>query len=147
MEFVTVRTFSNYFSANILLSKLQDGGVQCFLKDEFTVTVDPILANAVGGIKLMVNKDDEAEVVDIIKHFDEEYRRTAVCPKCGSNDIELVPKRNSANMLAAILSWLFSSYAVSAENVYQCSVCGYESNVLPEPLMNDIDVMNPGTQN
>jgi len=147
MEFVTVRTFTNYFSANILLSKLQDGCVQCFLKDEFTVTVDPILANAVGGIKLMVKKNDEAEVFQILKHFDEDYRRNAVCPKCGSNNIELVPKRNSANMMAAILSWLFSSYAVSAENIYQCSACGYESSILPEPFMDDADIMNPAKQN
>ena len=95
----------------------------------------------------MVNKKDEAEVFNILKHFDEEYRRSAVCPNCGSNNIELVPKRNSANMLAAVLSWLFSSYAVSAENVYQCSVCGYESNVLPEPFNNDADVLNIEEQN
>jgi hypothetical protein len=62
MELVTVRTFNNYFSANIMLSKLKDGGIRCYLKDEFTVTVDPILSNAVGGIKLVVNKDDESEV-------------------------------------------------------------------------------------
>ncbi len=121
--------------------------MQCFLKDEFTVTVDPILANAVGGIKLMVNKTDEAEVFEILRHFDDDYRRSAVCPKCGSNNIELVPKRNSANMLAAILSWLFSSYAVSAENIYKCSACGYESSVLPEPFMDDADIMNPAKQN
>ena len=54
MELVTVRTFSNYFSANLLLSKLRDGGIECYLKDEYTVTMDPILTYAVGGIKLVV---------------------------------------------------------------------------------------------
>lgn len=147
MELVTVRTFNNYFSANIMLSKLRDGGIQCYLKDEFTVTVDPILANAVGGIKLVVNKDDAAEVFELLKHFDEAYRRNAVCPNCGSNNIELVPKRNPANMITAILSWLFSSYAVSAENVYLCSVCGYESDTLPEPLINSADIESPGNLN
>ena len=139
MELVTVRTFNNYFSANILLSKLRDGGIQCYLKDEFTVTVDPILANAVGGIKLVVNKKDAAEVFALLRHFDEEYRNMAVCPRCGSHNIELVPKRSSANMITAIVSWLFSSYAVSPENVYQCGNCVYESEVLPEPLDPDIE--------
>lgn len=137
MELVTVRTFNNYFSANILLAKLRDGGIQCYLKDEFTVTVDPLLANAVGGIKLVVSKDDEQEVLSLLHHFDENYRRSAVCPKCGSNNIELVPKRNATNMIAAILSWLFYSYAVSTENVYRCETCGYESNALSEPLVAD----------
>lgn len=138
MELIIVRTFNNYFSANILLTKLKDAGIQCFLKDEYTVTMDPLLTNAVGGIKLVVNKADADEVIVLMKHFDEEYRRNAVCPKCGSHDIELVPKRSAANMITAILSWLFSDYAVSAENVYQCGTCGFESNTLPEPLQNNI---------
>lgn len=138
MELIVLRTFNNYFSANILLTKLRDAGIQCYLKDEYTVTMDPLLTNAVGGIKLMVNKADADEVVALMKHFDEEYRRNAVCPKCGSHDIELVPKRSAANMITAILSWLFSDYAVSAENVYQCGTCDFESNTLPEPLQNNI---------
>ena len=52
MELVTVRTFNNYISANILLAKLRNGGIECYLKDEYTVTMDPFLTNAVGGIKV-----------------------------------------------------------------------------------------------
>ncbi len=37
-------------------------------------------------------------------------------------------------MATAILSWLFGNYAISAENVYRCSACKYESAVLPETL-------------
>jgi hypothetical protein len=44
----------------------------------------------------------------------------------------LVPKRSAENLLAAITTWLFSAFAVSAENVYQCTHCGYESETLPE---------------
>lgn len=134
MELVTIRTFNNYFSANILLTKLQDAGFQCYLKDEYTVTIDPLLTNAVGGIKLVIRKEDEQEVIGIMEHFDDQYRRSAVCPKCGSHDIHLVPKRSTANMVTAILSWLFSDYAVSADNVYQCGVCGFESDSLPEAM-------------
>jgi predicted RNA-binding Zn-ribbon protein involved in translation (DUF1610 family) len=134
MELVTVRTFSNSFSANLLLSKLRNGGIECYLKDEYTVTMDPLLTNAVGGIKLVVKKEDAAEVFELLMQFDKDFQSKAVCPKCGSHNIELVPKRNAANMITAILSWIFSAYAVSAENVYKCSNCGYESSTLPEPL-------------
>ncbi len=147
MELVTIRTFDNYFLANILLSKLRDGGIQCYLKDEHTVTVDPFLSNAVGGIKLVINKDDEAEVLGLLQKFDEDYRRTAVCPKCGSNNIELVPKRSAANMITAILSWLFSDYAVSAENIYKCGTCGYESKTLPESLQKDSSMLEKENMN
>ena len=147
MELVTVRTFSNYISANLMLSKLRNGGIECYLKDETTVTMDPILTYAVGGIKLVVKKEDAEEVIKILKQFDEEYMRKAVCPKCGSHKIELVPKRNTANMVTAILSWIFSSYAVSAENIYKCSNCGYESNTLPEPLNSETETLDPENLN
>ena len=147
MELITIRTFNNYFSANILLTKLRDAGIQCYLKDEYTVTIDPLLTNAVGGIKLVINKKDSQEVFELLQQFDEEYRRNAVCPKCGSHNIELVPKRTAANMITAILSWLFSDYAVSVENVYKCSDCGYESLTLPEPLQRDIGIFESESLN
>ncbi|HSQ45190.1 MAG TPA: hypothetical protein VLM16_09350 [Ginsengibacter sp.] len=147
MELVTVRTFSNYFSANILLARLRNGGVECYLKDEYTVTMDPLLTNAVGGIKLVVKKEDAPEVFELLKQFDKDYQSKAVCPKCGSHEIDLVPKRDAANMITAILSWIFSSYAVSAENVYKCGNCGYESNTLPESVNTDSVIFNPENLN
>jgi len=147
MELVTVRTFGNYISANLLLSKLRNGGIECYLKDETTVTMDPILTYAVGGIKLVVKKEDAEEVIKILRQFDEDYMQKVVCPKCGSHKIELVPKRNTANMVTAILSWIFSSYAVSAENVYRCGNCGYESSTLPESLKAETGAFDPENLN
>ena len=137
MDLITIRTFQNHFSAHILLTKLRSLGIECFLKDEFTVTIDPVLSNAVGGIKLVVKKENAEEACRILQQFDEEYMKSAVCPKCGSHTIDLVPKKTTANIATAILSWLFGSYAVSAENVYQCSTCKYESATLPETFQHD----------
>ena len=137
MGFITIRTFQNYFSAHILLTRMRDSGIDCFLKDEFTVTVDPILSNAVGGIKLVVRKEDEDEANLLLHDLDEAYRQSAMCPKCGSKTIELVPKKTTANIATAILTWLFGSYAISVKNVYQCSSCGYESENLTENFEQD----------
>ena len=134
MEMVTVRAFDNYFSANIMLGRLKDAGINCYLKDEYTVTIDPILSNAIGGIKLTVNEQDAVMVMDILKKFDEDYLKTVTCPQCNANNILLVPKQGAGNFLTAIFTWLFSSYAVSAENVYQCQSCGFESKSLPENI-------------
>lgn len=131
---VIIRTFQNYFSAHIVLTKLRDAGINCFLKDEFTVTVDPILSNAVGGIKLVVAEEQADEAIELLKEFDEAYQKSVACPRCGSKSIELVPRQTTANLATAILTWLFGSYAISAKNVYQCSQCKYESETLPEAL-------------
>ena len=99
--------FDNYFSANIWLTRLQDAGIHCFLLDENTVTIDPILTNAIGGIKLAVSEEDEAAARDMLLAFEQEYRRSARCPRCGSDQFLQVPRRNAGNMLTAVLTWLF----------------------------------------
>lgn len=132
METVTLRTFDNYFSANIILSRLQQAGVHCYLKDEYTVTIDPILSNAIGGIKLTVHIDDVPDATRLLQQFDEEYLKSVECPQCGGHNIMLVSRPGAGNFLTAIFTWLFSSYAIAPEKIYQCQDCQYESITLPE---------------
>jgi hypothetical protein len=54
MEFVILQTFDNYISAHIALGRLKEEYINCHLQDEYSVTIDPFLSNAIGGIKLMV---------------------------------------------------------------------------------------------
>ena len=132
MELVTLQAFDNFFSANIQLTRLRAAGVECYLKDEYTVTIDPLLSNAIGGIKLLVRKNEEHTIRKLLREMNAEADSKLLCPQCGSHNFILVPKRSAENLLTAITTWLFSAYAVSAENVYQCTNCGYESEALPE---------------
>ena len=132
MELVTLQAFDNFFSANIQLTRLRASGIECYLKDEYTVTIDPLLSNAIGGIKLLVRKSEEHSIRKLLREMNAEADSKLLCPQCGSHKFILVPKRSAENLLTAITTWLFSAYAVSAENVYQCTNCGYESEVLPE---------------
>lgn len=134
MELVTVKTFDNYFSANIILTRLQAEGIICFLKDENTVTIDPILCNAIGGIKLTVAKADEAETIKILRAYQIEYMLSATCPTCGSNSFTYIVKPGATNYVTAIITWLFSSYAVAPNYVYECGNCNYECEELPNSL-------------
>ena len=49
------------------MGRLKEEGIECWLKDENTVTIDPIIANAVGGIKLMVEEEKAEASLGIIK--------------------------------------------------------------------------------
>ncbi len=53
-DFVTVKTFWSSYQANIVKSFLENEGITCFLKDELTVNADPLITNAIGGVKLQV---------------------------------------------------------------------------------------------
>ena len=132
MDLITIQSFDNYFNANIQLTRLRAAGIECYLKDEYTVTIDPLLSNAIGGIKLVIRKRDAERVRRLMNEMNASADSQLLCPKCGSSRFILVPKRSAENLMTAIATWVFSSYAVSAENVYQCSDCGYESETLPE---------------
>ena len=129
--FTVLRTFDNYFYANIILTKLQDAGIHCFLKDEYTVTIDPLLSNAIGGIKLTVRKEDAFQAENLLRQFEEEYLRSIACPQCLSNNIILIPepKKESSK---DIMTWLRSVFTVVTPSIYQCQKCGYECDTLPE---------------
>ena len=137
MNIITLRSFDNYFLASITLTKLQGAGVNCYLKDENTVTIDPILSNAIGGIKIVVKEEDAAEAKKILQQFDEEYLQSVKCPQCGAGAITLVSKPGVKNFVTAILTWAFSDYAVAAESIYQCGKCGYESKTMPSTINED----------
>jgi catabolite regulation protein CreA len=134
MDLVTIQTFDNYFSANIQLTRLRDAGVECYLKDEYTVTIDPILSNAIGGIKLVVKKSDEQEVKKLLQEFKAPINNPVLCPQCGSAELISVAEKSPENLFTVISTWLLSSYAVSVQNIYKCSDCGYQSKTLPEDL-------------
>ena len=134
MQTVVLKRFDHYFSAHILSTKLRDAGVESYLFDENSVTIGPFLSNALGGIKLVVDEQDEVRARILLSEFDEEYRKSAICPKCQGNEIDLVPRRETGNMITAIFTWLFSNYAVSSENIYECRNCGYQSETLPENI-------------
>jgi len=53
--FLPVAVFSNYVEAHIILGKLESENIRAWLKDENTITVNPLWTQALGGIKLMVH--------------------------------------------------------------------------------------------
>jgi len=133
MDFLLLRSFDNYINASITLARLDEEGITCYLKDEYTVTIDPLLSNAIGGIKLMALAGDFEHAKELLDSYDKDYRNAIHCPECDSHDVEQVSKPGAKNWKATLLSWFFSSHA--EERVYHCYECGFEFNNLPEEPM------------
>jgi DNA-directed RNA polymerase subunit RPC12/RpoP len=139
MEFLPIRTFDSYITANIWKGKFEDAGIHCYLKDEYTVTIDPILSNAVGGIKLCVNTEQLTECRELVLAIENENRQAQRCPKCGSLDVQYISQPgNPVNWLSAITSWFLGSYAMSAKQVYHCFNCGEEFDELQNKELNSL---------
>lgn len=126
MNFVRIKTFDNYIEANMIAGILENEGIPSFLQDEFTVTIDPILSNAVGGIKLVVPESDAERAVEILQSEEERKRKLMACPKCGAQNVEYISVAKPGNWLTAITTFILGSYAAAPDKKYHCFTCGYE---------------------
>jgi predicted RNA-binding Zn-ribbon protein involved in translation (DUF1610 family) len=127
MDFILLNSYNNYVEAHIAKGVLEEEGVPSWLKDEFTLTINPILTNAVGGIKIMVAKEDAKKAREILARIAEEKKLTLICPQCGSHNIEFVSTpRKASNWLTAISTFFLGDYAIALNKVNHCFDCKHE---------------------
>ena len=128
MDFIIAATYDSYIDAHLAMGNLQSEDINCWLKDENTVTIDPILTNAVGGIKLMVAAPQIGRALEILRKTKQQYQEENPCPNCGSVNIEYVstPKKAS-NWLGTFISVALNAGApMAVKKVYHCFDCGFE---------------------
>lgn len=127
MDFIVLNSYNNYIEAHIAKGVLEEEGIGCWLKDENTVTIDPILTNAVGGIKIMVAKAEAERAWGILEQLRKEQKQTIVCPKCGSHNTELVSTpRKAMNWLSSITTFFLGDFAMAIDKVHHCFDCRHE---------------------
>jgi len=138
MNFIIAQVFTNYIDANIIMGRLQEEGINCWLKDENTVTIDPILTNAVGGIKLMVPESQAERTFELLREFRSETELILKCPRCGSPNVQSVTTpRKASNWIGVIFGFLSMTLALSGDKVYHCFTCGFEFEELPDEKVNE----------
>ena len=131
--FVPVRSYDHYIPAHIIKQRLEEEGIRVYLKDENTVTTDPILSNALGGIKLMVYSEQLERALELIQGYEHAYQKAGACPVCHSLNVRYINQaKDLRNQLTAFLTWLFGSYAMTIDKVYHCYDCGHEFNQLDD---------------
>ena len=132
MNFVELRSFDNYIEANIVLNMLQHANISCHLKDEYTVTIDPLLSPALGGMKLMVHTSQVERAWDMMETAEEQYLKSVPCPVCKTHSLKVISvTRKHRCKLAALASMLLNGKSVEVSKIYQCSSCGYDFKTFP----------------
>ncbi len=132
MNFVELRSFDNYIEANIVLNMLRHSNIKCHLKDEYTVTIDPLLSPALGGMKLMVHTSQVERAWDMMDEAEQQYLRSIPCPVCKMHALKIISvTRKHKCKLAALASMLLNGKSVELSKIYQCSSCGYDFKTLP----------------
>lgn len=132
-DFVTIATYDDYLSANFEKQKLLEHGIDCYLADENTVTIQWTLKNALGGIKLRVPALQTEEAIKVLNEKREalpvdfkleETENDLICPNCGSNNTATEKYSKSI----AGWTWLIIGFPITATPIkhHRCFYCGHK---------------------
>jgi DNA-directed RNA polymerase subunit M/transcription elongation factor TFIIS len=132
MEYVQLRSFDNYIEANIVLNMLRHYNINCHLKDENIITIDPFLSPAIGGMKLMVHHAHVERAWDMMDKAEQEYLKSIACPVCKAHALTTisVTKQHKCK-LGALAYMLLHGDSVEVKKIYKCTACGYDFKELP----------------
>ena len=119
-EFYTVTTSTYPADIQILKGKLESEGIPVFLRDENTINTDPLISDAIGGVKLQVYASDKEKAVSIYKqiktYITDESGTLVSCKICGRKQMEVVYLRNNI---------LFKLFPFFDPKKYRCDNCNF----------------------
>jgi len=89
-SFTTIAVFQYSSEAQIIKGRLEAENIKVFLADEYTVDTDPLVSNAIGGVKLQVYTEQVESAKNIIRAVDENLLvEPIVCSSCKSSNFKL----------------------------------------------------------
>lgn len=132
--FSKIAVFQYSSEAQIIKSRLEAEGIEVFLNDQFTVDTDPLVSNAIGGVKLKVWQEDEDKALEILKTISEysldDNGQVIECPICGSHKVELFTNvRGFKSMFFFLFSFFTTSLPIYTRYEYRCETCKQKFNL------------------
>ncbi|XMO87745.1 DUF2007 domain-containing protein [Algibacter sp. AS12] len=136
--FTTVAKFQYSAEAQIVKGRLVAEGIKVFLFDNLTIDTDPLVSNAIGGVKLKVLSHEAIEAKSILNSISEysldDQGDNLKCPNCNSNKIKLYytikeSKSFFAFLFALILSLLTTVLPIYSKDSYRCENCNTEFDI------------------
>ena len=132
MHFKQIASYDNFMLANMTLGLLQEYEINCHLKDENTITIDPLLSPAIGGIKLMVQEADFEKAQSLLKKTEEAYLSEIPCPNCKSLSLTVEEKTNIPDSFWGTLkNLILYGQRENYTKKYRCKNCKNIFNEIP----------------
>lgn len=130
-KFTTVAVFQYSSEAQIIKGRLESDGIEVFLSDNLTIDTDPLVSNAIGGVKLKVLSHqvmESKQILTSIKPFSIDDEGNPIhCPNCKSEHIELFSTiKDLKSFFWFIFGVLFSSLPFYTKHKYKCEMCTTE---------------------
>ena len=117
-----VQVFDYVSDAQILKTRLEAEGIRVFLRDEAILANDPMISEAIGGVKLEVFESDweHARAIwdELRDYARDEEGRLYQCSNCGACRYEVVYLRNT---------WYYRLFPFFEKPIYECQQCKFRS--------------------
>ncbi|WP_136482075.1 putative signal transducing protein [Cognatitamlana onchidii] len=133
--FKTIARFQYSAEAEIIKGRLEADGIEVFLSDNLTIDTDPLVSNAIGGVKLKVLSDQAEEAKQILKSINrysvDDNGKSISCPNCNSKKTQLYSTVKDAKsffafIFALILNLLVFILPFYTKYKYRCEDCKTE---------------------
>lgn len=99
-DYTILTVFEYSTEAQLIKSKLDSEGIRTMLMDEKTVDSDPLISQAIGGVKLLVHNEDLGKGLSIyneIRDYEKDKDGKEIhCPTCNSSRILVAPAQRKS---------------------------------------------------
>ncbi|QYJ69173.1 DUF2007 domain-containing protein [Flavobacterium litorale] len=133
--FTKIGSYLYSSEAIIIKGKLASEGIEVFMADNHTIETDPLMSNAIGGVKLFVKTEQlgaAKKVLDEISRYSlDDKGKPIKCPKCQQNKVEIGSTvKNIKSFFVFLFSFGFlGTLPFYIKYKYRCSNCGNEFNI------------------
>lgn len=123
---ITIATFSKPEEAHLLRMRLEAVGIPAYIRDENTIQMDWLYSNLIGGVRVEISPEDEAEArefleADTVQEPDDSIDE--ICPQCGSKEVEPDETPRRLSFLSVLL--LGFPFLI-AKNRWHCLSCQHQ---------------------
>jgi len=119
-EFYTIGSFEYPADVQIIKGRLESEGIMVFLRDENTLNTDPLISQAIGGVKLQVytkDKDKATAIYDEIRSYAlDDHGEPVICPNCKAQRSEVYYTRKG------VFNKLFPFFEKKKYKCLQCNM-------------------------
>lgn len=134
-EFEKIGSYQYSSEAIIIKGKLESEGIEVFMADNFTIDTDPLVSNAIGGVKLYVRAEqlDAVKIIlsEISRYSVDDNGKAIICPKCESDKVEVgTTVKEGKSLFAFLFGFLIAGgMPVYTKYTYRCSNCSNEFEI------------------
>ena len=132
--FKTIAKFQYSSEAQIIKGRLESEGIRVFLSDNLTIDTDPLVSNAIGGVKLKVLTQDVLKaryILDTIQKYSVDDQGNAInCPSCKGEKVEMFSLiTNFKSFFSFLIGFLSGTLPFHTRYKYRCEICKTEFDI------------------